>query len=672
MEYLGMLWNVDITADGIKKVIEKKNEIESILEYIKNSLDAWAKNVFVGYTLADSLQKEIETISIKDDWTWIQHEIISSTFWVFWSSMKKRLKTQSTTQGEHGYGRLCFYNFATDAEWETVYQYNNKNFSYKIKIETKNIKAYNHDDKPVETQKHTGTIVTFSWLKGKILEEKYFAETLQEALREQMFWRFLALWAKIYLNNTEINIESSILSSEKFERNIGKERFKWRYIQRKKFLKNEESKFYCLDTNSSEIFKKNTGLNRKADQFYHSLYITSTYFSDFMPKVMKKWESPLSSNYLNDSIFPKLEKKIEQYLWEKRTPIIQERAKQYISLLYEKKVLSHAKSAIEKKTNEIIENTIIELHTSSPNLVAWLKWQQKDIFFRMLVALLQEGETSKLYSIIDQVLNLDKKQRDTFADILEDISLNSIINMMNLVKARLETIELIKQFVFKKEWNVREVPELQTLISRHYWIFWEEFALLGDAEEDFIENLIKFTYILRGEKLSRKQANMQAEHKNKEVDIFLCKVEHSNNTVSPIVKNIIVELKRPSIILWQKELSQVMTYFTTILEEPRFNGNWFERKFILVGTKYDETMKSALRSGAIYWRDVIMFDSEKKYTVLCKKRSDVILEATTRLSFLKDKLESDYAKLSKKAKVETKEEALEKSDNIAVSDKSFS
>jgi hypothetical protein len=42
---------------------------------------------------------------------------------------------------------------------------------------------------------------------------------------------------------------------------------------------------------------------------------------------------------------------------------------------------------------------------------------------------------------------------------------------------------------------------------------------------------------------------MQAEHKNKEVDIFLCKVEHSNNTVSPIVKNIIVELKRPSIIL---------------------------------------------------------------------------------------------------------------------------
>jgi hypothetical protein len=89
----------------------------------------------------------------------------------------------------------------------------------------------------------------------------------------------------------------------------------------------------------------------------------------------------------------------------------------------------------------------------------------------MLVALLQEGETSKLYSIIDQVLNLDKKQRDTFADILEDISLNSIINMMNLVKARLETIELIKQFVFKKEWNVREVPELQTLISRHYWIF---------------------------------------------------------------------------------------------------------------------------------------------------------------------------------------------------------
>jgi|GEM_PF-6900424 hypothetical protein len=67
-----------------------------------------------------------------------------------------------------------------------------------------------------------------------------------------------------------------------------------------------------------------------------------------------------------------------------------------------------------------------------------------------------------------------------------------------------------------------------------------------------------------------------------------------------------------------------------------------------------------------------MFDSEKKYTVLCKKRSDVILEATTRLSFLKDKLESDYAKLSKKAKVETKEEALEKSDNIAVSDKSFS
>ena len=112
----------------------------------------------------------------------------------------------------------------------------------------------------------------------------------------EFFW-FIKIWKKSHLsirvNGEEIDFEKDIKEEfdiyhiEGVKHEIKIHAFLWNIG-----LGNEYSKVYYFNSKGEEVYKENTTLNKKSDNFYHSVVVQSDYFDSFSFKKIKsqiKW-----------------------------------------------------------------------------------------------------------------------------------------------------------------------------------------------------------------------------------------------------------------------------------------------------------------------------------------------------------------------------------------------
>ena len=99
-----------------------------------------------------------------------------------------------------------------------------------------------------------------------------------------------------------------------------------------------------------------------------------------------------------------------------------------------------------------------------------------------------------------------------------------------------------------------------------------------------------------------------------------------------------VELKRPSVTLGSKELTQVKTYFKTIQSENRFNADNIEWEFYLVGNSINADIENEYENTSSYGEKYLVF-KVKKCKIYVKRWSDIITEFEINNSFLLDRLQ---------------------------------
>jgi hypothetical protein len=193
-----------------------------------------------------------------------------------------------------------------------------------------------------------------------------------------------------------------------------------------------------------------------------------------------------------------------------------------------------------------------------------------------------------------------------------------------------------------------------------HWIFWEEYHLIGEAEVKFEENLRRFLWILRWEEQDISEAKMTDPDKNKEMDIFMCRMDRWSETDNAKIKNLVIELKHPKITLWDKQYNQVRTYMRTILNEDRFNWKGYEWKFYLIWNRYNSDIVWLKENARHHGNDVIFRDPTKNYTIYCKTWSDIIEENKTRLNFIRKQLVLKEASILKDTIIASADEWLER------------
>lgn len=639
---------VEITSAGIRKILNKYTPERAIAEYVWNGFDAKATVVNIDFEIDNAELDTIKNIRITDNGTGICYEELPIKFKKFYESQKRIANENNTefTRGKNGYGRFTFYKFARFANWETRYSKDAQIMSYDIRIDSDTLKDYTTTEPLVSDDTTTGTCVVFNEISSDI-SSLFITKTLIPYLKAEFAW-FLELKSEyqIYINGQELDYSSIIAEQESIspilshnqKNNIN---FQCKYIRWNVKMNDEYSRFYFLNNDLELKFTKTTLLNKKGDNFWHSVIVIDDFFNEIncdnelddnaiQPK--------LFDNSADRKLFKELITQLNEFLKKKRRPFLKEQAEVMVTKYKNEDVFpKFGTEDWDIVRREGLENFVKELYEVEPAVFMKLNKEQKRVFLELLNLVMDSGERDSLFKILDAVVELDSNDRKEFAKILEITRLKQVVSTIKLISDRLLTLENLKKIVFNHTLQANEVRDLQSFIEKHYWIFGEEYRMVCAEEVKFEEALRKYIYILRG--VSEKKY-IAHPNKYKEMDLFLTKIDFRDGRPH----NIVVEIKNPTTIkqLKSEQLNQLEQYMDVILKQDCFNDANEFWTFILIGQDYDD----------IVGRRVInkltgLVQNDSNYSLYVKKWSEITNEVERRLKYLLDKLKIERATLSK-------------------------
>lgn len=581
---------VQLTSDGIKKHLASTTPVQSCAEYIWNALDASATDIQISFESNEI--GGINSITICDNGIGIPFEILDNTFGLFLDSAKKNQRQSSKrisseTHGKDGIGRLTFFSFARNAEWQTVYEREGKKYRYTIRIGSSDLVSYPADvPEEIDIKTPTGTTVYFYNINSSV--------TNPEDPDFRLFLVCEFCWKLLLKSDLKISLNGNPITAQE---NISENVFlcplmtmnpvsSVRLIRWTNKLHREFSRYYFLDSSGKERFTDFTSLNKKGDAFYHSVYIHSSFFDNFVfdagPENQASFD--MEENSPKNEWFKAVKKVADDFLRESRKNFLKISKDKIIDIFVERNIFPtfNEKNKWDVLRHNQLTETIGELYNIQPSLFTGGSIDQKKILIRLIDQLLDSSEAESLYQIIGQVLDLEQAEKEALLDILKISRLSSVVKAVKLIQDRYRALEQIKRLNWDEQLGAKEVPHIQEFMESHFWIIGEEYSLVVAAEKDFDQ-------ALRGlyKNLSKPvdPTNLNHSDKNKEMDIFLVRQDIFHNKIH----NIVLELKHPNRRLGKKYVRQVETYFEVIFSDPRFNASNMEWSYYLIGNEYDTT-----------------------------------------------------------------------------------
>jgi len=640
--------SVEITSSGIKKVLQKYSSERAIAEYIWNGFDAKATEIKVDFEIDSKEFDTFKSISISDNGEGIVYDDLSERFRKFYESNKTGISTDSNdlTRGKNGYGRFTFHKFARFAKWSTIYLKNDKkNYSYEITINSDNLRDYDPSIPSIVTESN-GTIVQFREINSDITSA-FINDILKPYLRAEFAWYLeLKEEKKLFINGEELDYSSIIAENESFpiELKFKKDNIKFdcKYIRWTSKLNDEYSRFYFLNESLELKKTKTTSLNKKGDNFWHSLLIVSDFFNQ--ATIDDDDENEISPKLFNSSeenkIFKELIGKLNEYLKNKRRPFLKVQAEKLIEKYEDENVFpKFGNNEWDNARKKGLENFVKEIYEVEPAVFMKLNKEQKRIFLELLNLVMDSSESESLLKIIGAVVELDSKDRKEFAKLLEETKLKYVITTINLIKNRLLILENLKKIVFKDDLKANERDHLQKYIEKHYWIFGEEYRMICAEEVKFEEALRRYVYLLRG--VSEK-IYISHPDKYKEMDLFLAGTDFRDGKPH----NLIIEIKNPTTIkkLGDKEVSQIKQYIDVILKQDEFNDHNEFWSFYLIGQDYDDIVRADIQNF-----ETGLLRKKDNHCLYVKKWSEITNEIERRLKYLLEKLKIERSTLSQQS-----------------------
>ena len=631
--------SVELTSTGIRRVLKKYTPEKAISEYIWNGFDAKAKVITLDFEFESHELDTIKSLTITDNGSGICYDELQYKFRPILESHKRLAVDEGEfVRGKNGYGRLTFFKFANYAEWNTTYKKGNTKYNYSISINSNNLTKYTPTE-PAKSKKIMGTSVTFVGL-SEDMSSAFIEKKLKPFLRAEFAW-FLELNKefKIVIDGEELKYDSILEDNISINIDAGGKVFNCKYLRWNVKPNDEFSRFYFLNSNLDVKGTKTTLLNKKGDNFWHSIVIADDFFDqELLECKSDKSISPgLFDNKEAKNIFKILIEKLNEFLKEKRRPFLRMQANLLISSYQKDKVFPvFGDSAWEEKRKEELVELVKNLYEVEPRVFIKLNKEQKVIFLQLLNLVIDSGERGSLFQIIGAVVDLDPNDRKEFAKLLDTTRLKFVISTIKLIKDRILVLEDLKQLVFNHNLKAGEIRHLQRFIEKHYWIFGEEYRFVCSEEVKFEEALHKYLYILRG---VDEKVYIEHPDKYKEMDLFLAGTEYRNG--SP--QNLIVEIKNPTRIkvLKNKEYGQIESYIDVILKEDCFNDNREQWTFYLIGQDYDDIIERKMIDKRLG-----LTMNEPNCKLYVKKWSQIINDVELRLKYLLEKLRLERSKLS--------------------------
>lgn len=629
---------VSITPEGIQKNLKSFKPLDALCEYIWNGFDAGATDINV--FLHTNQMQLINMVTIEDNGTGIPFEELKDKFKPFNDSKKaenSKKNNHSLPHGRQGIGRLTFFSFAQNARWETVYSKDSINYKYFIEMDKDSLNCYddNGGKQPLETDMKPGTKVIFTQINT------FSQEDIIQKIKETFFW-FLELnrnkGFKIRVDGEEIIYTDYIKYSmdlDLSEHDL-KNLYEVRFIQWNISLGNEYSKLYFIGSDNVERYKEATKLNKKSDDFFHSVYLKSSYFDNLhFENTVIEGQTSLFPNR-NEDEFRILIDCVNEYLLRHRRKFLKESSEQFIDKLIESKVYPEFddNNFIDIYKKGELDHLVGTLYAAKPKIFTGLNDDNKKITIQLLKLIMDTENKENLFTVLKQIIDLDDDELAELANVLKYTSLSNVTKVIKLLEDRQKVVQGLKELVFRAELGAYEVPHIQEIVENHYWLFGEKYNLITAAEPDFTQALKGLISQTNG---NTENVYVEHEDKNKEMDIFMIQQDKNGD----VTENVVVELKRPTVLLGEDQLSQVKKYMRVIKSNERFNMGNVKWTFYLVGNKFNTSgfLEGELESHKSFGEQHLIHSQDNGMTkIYVLKWSEIFDDFSRKHDYLMDKL----------------------------------
>lgn len=620
---------VEVKKDHLSK-ISKSTPVQAVAELIWNSLDADASSVDVDF-------KEghfgLERIIISDDGEGIVYGKIDELFGFLggsWKSFKALTKKGRVIHGKEGQGRFKTFTLGRVVEWNVTFYDGEELFDFQISSLAERPDRFVFSEVEKSKKNKTGVEVIIKEL------HKNFTSLSPEKLIENLLPQFaiyLTNYNDIKVSISGLPLDPNEIISHRETVSLGTETYKemshhaeldlieWSVNQNKEM-------FYC-DEKGFTLGEYNHQIRNIGD-FSFSAYLKSTLISQLKDDgllVSSNFE-PSLSNFSDKAV-----KEIKKYfvnrtLEESKTELQKWKDEE----IYPYKDLPD--TPVETAERKVFDIVAINVKSSLPDFDSSDK-KSRAFQLRMLRQAIEKSP-EELQTIVNEVLQLPKNKQAQLAELLQEVSLTSIISASRLVSDRLKFISGLEHLLYDQDTkkHLKERTQLHRILAENTWVFGDSFSLSVDDQS--------LTEVLRkhAEKTS-KEVTIDSPVKRVDgkigiVDLMLSRTiprNHSNE-----FEHLIVELKAPKVVIGEKQIQQIESYAFAVAKDERFKSLDTRWNFWIISNDYNEYAEIKLEQAG--YDEGVIFKTRKKInvTIWVKTWSQLIQEVKHRLEFIRDKL----------------------------------
>ncbi len=394
------------------------------------------------------------------------------------------------------------------------------------------------------------------------------------------------------------------------------------------------SKIYYMTSKNDIITAYNTSYNNNAVDFYHGVFVSSSYFDDIPVIIDTEDASTIELKPGQRIILSQLKKEIRRIIDRTLREYMLLRADSYMN--EEDTILSFPrfeKDDFGQAKKKDFTRVIKEMYCVEPRIFYKLKQSSLTALFGFVALLLDSNERENILYVMEQIVSLTVEQRAKFVSVLRNTRLDHIISIIDLLQQRNAVIIALKNLIYDYPKFVNERDHIQKIVENHYWLFGDQYSLVS-ADVRMRRTLESFENELGIQ--TDKNLSISEEEQRQRMDIVLY---GSRLTDDQVQESLVIELKAPSVTLSSNVLHQIERYATIIRKEPRFSGLSRKWKFIAVCSSIDDDVASrfegyinhgkpglvSIISGfeifAFTWDDIFL-NYEKKFAFLTKKLQD--------------------------------------------------
>ncbi|EOW9110973.1 ATP-binding protein [Vibrio cholerae] len=617
------------TDHSIKSQLTGLKPEQALCEYIWNGFDANATKVAVK-TEVNPMQG-LASITISDNGDGIDIDDLENTLDLFLDSKKKNV-SKPTTRGKKGRGRFSFIKFCEQATWNT---YDGKK-AFKFTIDSGRLSQY--EPEATAYTQNKGTTVTFQHITG--IDFNYFNDVVVPYLKNEFSW-LLVSNEKLDIMINDLPLEHSSYHCVSAIETIEDSVFNLNSVIWDSKQNSERSLIYFINSTQEIVHKELSELNLKG--FFCSAYVRSDWFDDFggnadllsgdkhtesdvFVQILANAKSRLRQEYINfrNSAADLL---IEQYLAEGVFP----------EMKGDNVVLNefHRKQLI---------STIKTIYEAEPSVFSkQLNKSQKKILIKLLDRIVQSNRLSELFDVLDGVVSLTEDDMCRISNLLQRTSLENITKTVEHIRDRLDIIQNFKSLIYQHQRFALEVPHIQKCIESNLWLFGEKYHLLTSEEDKFEQALRNLLEFHKKDNYYDKEPIVHPD-KNKEMDLFIAqKGFRVGDDDKKYFHHVVIELKRPSIKLGDKELQQIKTYKNVIANEPQFQDENSLWDFVLIGNEISDSkitaadLRSDLESNKIHGEPGLV-QKTGNYRIIVKTWKQILNEFELRYNDISNRL----------------------------------